>query len=145
MSVRKYSWQQGGGLIEVIVCAFMLSLALFNITALKLTQAHIVLQQSQYTAAWALAGHKLNELRYLTDSADEFEQLSSNQGSGMNAGDNHYDQYWFNLSWQVSVISNSTLSSALKQVVIKVRWIDKGNKPHEISGMTIFNKDIIVR
>ena len=145
MSVSKYSLQQGGGLIEVIVSAFMLSLSLFNITALKLTQTQVVLQQSQYTAAWALLGHKLNEFRYLTDSADEFEQLSSNQGGEMNAGDNHYDQYKFDLSWQVSAINNSTMPGVLKQVVVKVNWVDKGSVAHEISSMTILNKDIIAR
>lgn len=143
MGSRQYLSQGGGGLIEVIICAFILSLSLFNITALKLTQAHVELQQSQYTAAWSLLNYKLQELRYLTDSADEFALLSSNQGGLMAAGDTHYDQHRFDVSWQVSLIS--TLPFVLKQVVIKVRWSDRGNIAHEIMSSTTFNEGIITR
>ncbi|WP_392340893.1 hypothetical protein [Moritella marina] len=149
MGNYRYYSQAGEGLIEVIICAFILSLSLFNITALKLTQAHIELQQSQYTAAWSLIDYKLKELRHLTDSTDEFAQLSSNQGGLMAAGETHYDQYRFHISWQVNVIntlrSDSCLSVLLKQVVVKVRWSDRGNIPHEIMSHTIFNEGIIIR
>jgi hypothetical protein len=147
MGSRQCYPQAGGGLIEVIICAFMLSMSLFNITALKLTQANIELQQSQYTAAWSLMTDKLTELRYLADSADEFAQLSDNQGGLMVAGDTHYDQYNFDLSWQVNVvstsISNSTLPILLKQVVVKIRWNDRGSTAHEIISRTTFNEGII--
>ena len=147
MGTHQYHSQAGGGLIEVIICAFMLSLSLFNITALKLTQAHIELQQSQYTAAWSLMADKLTELRYLTDSADEFTQLSTNKGGLMAAGDTYYDQYRFDVSWQVNVtstsITNSTLPILSKQVVVKIRWNDKGSTAHEIISRTTFNEGII--
>ncbi|SGY83930.1 Putative uncharacterized protein [Moritella viscosa] len=114
-------------------------------TALKLTQAKIVLQQSQYTAAWALMEFKLNELHYLTDSIAEFNTLGSNIGGNLAAGSIYYDQYKFNLTWQVSVITTKTTLSLLKEVVVKVNWIDKANTPYTISSMTILNKGMIVR
>jgi Tfp pilus assembly protein PilV len=149
MGSHLYTSQAGGSLIEVIICAFMLSLVLFNITALKLTQAHIELQQSQYTAAWSLMADKLAELRYLTDSDDEFTQLSENKGGLMAAGDMHYDQYRFDVSWQVNVtstsITNSTLPILSKQVVVKIRWNDRGSTAHEIISRTTFNEGIITK
>ncbi|MFT5806107.1 MAG: Tfp pilus assembly protein PilV, partial [Moritella dasanensis] len=83
MHLRHNTLQQGGCLLEVMICLFMLTTAIFGITGLKLTQAQIVLQQSQYTTAWALMEYKLNELRYLTDSINGFTSLSTNVGGNM--------------------------------------------------------------
>jgi len=145
MRIRRYVVQQGGCLLEVMICLFVLTLPIFGMTALKLTQAKIVLQQSQYTAAWALMEFKLNELHYLTDSIAEFNTLGSNIGGNLAAGSIYYDQYKFNLTWQVSVITTKTTLSLLKEVVVKVNWIDKANTPYTISSMTILNKGMIVR
>lgn len=137
--------QQGASLLEVMICLFMLTTSIFSITGLKLNQAPIVLHQSQYTTAWVLMEYKLNELRYLTDSIDEFNTLSSNLGGNLRAGDMHYDQHKFNLTWQVRSLTTITTSSLLKEVVIKINWIDKTNSPQTISSMTILNQDVIVR
>ena len=145
MRLRRYSVQQGGCLLEVMICLFMLALPVFGMTALKLTQAQIVLRQSQYTAAWALMEYKLNELHYLTDSIAEFNTLNSNSGGHLAAGNIYYDQHKFNLTWQVSVITTKTTLSLLKEVVIKVNWTDKANTPYTISSMTILNQGLIVR
>lgn len=137
--------QKGGGLIEVIVSAFIISLTLFSTTALKRTQAQIVLQQSQYSSAWALMEYKLNELRYLTDSADEFGLLSSDQGGEIAAGNQYYDQHRFELHWQVNEITHIAMEGVIKKIVVKVSWLDTNLQHHEISNMTVLNKGIIVR
>ncbi|KXO07620.1 hypothetical protein AKG98_2246 [Moritella sp. JT01] len=145
MRLKRYLVQQGGSLLEVMISLFILSLPVFGMTALKLTQAQIVLKQSQYTTAWALMEYKLNELHYLTGSIVEFNTLSSNMGGNLAAGSIHYDQHKFNLTWQVSVITTKTTLSLLKEVVVKVNWIDKMNTPYTISSMTILNQGLIVR
>ncbi|QUM86369.1 MULTISPECIES: hypothetical protein [unclassified Moritella] len=145
MRLKRYLAQQGGSLLEVMISLFILSLPVFGMTALKLTQAQIILKQSQYTTAWALMEFKLNELHYLAGSIAEFNTLSSNIGGNLAAGNIHYDQHKFNLTWQVSVITTKTTLSLLKEVVVKVNWIDKANTPYTISSMTILNQGLIVR
>lgn len=142
MRFRDDRLQHGGSLLEVMICLFMLTTAIFGITALKLMQAQIVLQQSQYTSAWSLMEYKLNELRYLTDSAVGFESLSSNYGGNLSAGDIQYDQHQFNLTWQVTSL---TTSSRLKKVEVKVNWRDKTHAAQMISSKTILSQDVIVR
>ena len=137
--------QQGGSLLEVMICLFMLTTAIFGVTSLKLTQAHIILQQSQYTAAWALMEYKLNEIRYFTDSIDGYSALNTNIGGNLSAGDIQYDQHWFNLTWQVRLLTTLTTSSQLKEIEIKIHWLDRTNTPQMISSMTMLNKDVIVR
>ena len=137
--------QQGGSLLEVMICLFMLTTAIFGVTSLKLTQAQIILQQSQYTAAWALMEYKLNEIRYLTDSIAGYTALNSNIGGDLSAGDIQYDQHWFNLTWQVRPLTTLTTSSQLKEVEVKIHWLDKTNSPQMISSMTMLNQDVIVR
>lgn len=137
--------QQGGSLLEVMICLFMLTTAIFGVTSLKLTQAHIILQQSQYTAAWALMEYKLNEIRYFTDYIDGYSALNTNIGGNLSAGDIQYDQHWFNLTWQVRLLTTLTTSSQLKEIEIKINWLDKTNTPQMISSMTMLNKDVIVR
>lgn len=145
MHLRHYTLQQGGSLLEVTICLFMLTTAIFGITGLKLTQAQIVLQQSQYTTAWALMEYKLNELRYLTDSINGFTSLSTNVGGSMSAGEIQYDQHQFNLSWQVTSLTALTPSSLLKEIEIKINWLDKTNATQMISSHTTLNRDIISR
>lgn len=145
MHLRHNTLQQGGCLLEVMICLFMLTTAIFGITGLKLTQAQIVLQQSQYTTAWALMEYKLNELRYLTDSINGFTSLSTNVGGNMSAGEIQYDQHQFNLSWQVTSLTALTPSSLLKEVEIKINWLDKTNATQMISSHTTLNRDIISR
>ncbi|SQD78595.1 type IV pilus modification PilV family protein [Moritella yayanosii] len=145
MRLKRYVSQQGASLLEVMICLFMLSLPLLGMTALKLIQAKIVLQQSQYTAAWALMEYKLNEIRYLTDSIDGYSALNTNVGGNLSAGDIQYDQHWFNLTWQVRTLTTTSTSSLLKEVEIKIHWQDKTNSPQMISSMTMLNKDVIVR
>jgi len=145
MRFRQYTLQQGGSLLEVMICLFMLTTSIFGITALKLTQAKIILQQSQYTAAWALMEYKLNELRCLTDSIDGYTALNTNIGGNLSAGDIQYDQHKFNLTWQVRSVTTPITSSQLKEVEIKIHWQDKANTTQMISSMTILNKDVIVR
>ncbi|MFT5808516.1 MAG: hypothetical protein ACI9LG_002833, partial [Moritella dasanensis] len=103
------------------------------------------LQQSQYTTAWALMEYKLNELRYLTDSINGFTSLSTNVGGNMSAGEIQYDQHQFNLSWQVTSLTALTPSSLLKEVEIKINWLDKTNATQMISSHTTLNRDIISR
>lgn len=131
--------------MEVMICLFMLTTSIFGITGLKLTQAKIVLQQSQYTTAWALMEYKLNELRYLTDSIDGFTSLSSNVGGNLSAGQTQYDQHQFNLTWQVTSLTALTTSSLLKEVEIKINWLDKTNVTQMIRSKTTINQDIISR
>jgi len=145
MRFRQYTLQQGGSLLEVMICLFMLTTAIFGITGLKLTQAQIILQQSQYTAAWALMEYKLNELRYLTDSIDGYTALNTNIGGNLSAGDIQYDQHRFNLTWQVRSRITTTTSSQLKEVEVKIHWLDKTNSPQVISSITMLNKGVIVR
>jgi len=145
MRFRQHTLQQGGSLLEVMICLFMLSTSIFGITALKLTQAKIILQQSQYTAAWALMEYKLNELRRLTDSTDGYTALNTNIGGNLSAGDIQYDQHSFNLTWQVRTITTSVTLSQLKEVEIKINWQDKANSNQMISSMMMLNKDVIVR
>jgi len=145
MRFRQHALQQGGSLLEVMICLFMLTTSIFGITALKLTQAKIILQQSQYTAAWALMEYKLNELRCLTDSTDGYTALNTNIGGNLSAGDIQYDQYSFNLTWQVRTITTSVTLSQLKEVEIKINWQDKANSNQMISSMMMLNKDVIVR
>ena len=136
--------QQGGSLLAVMISLFMLTTAIFGVTSLKLTQAHIILQQSQYTAAWALMEYKLNEIRYLTDSIDGYTALNTNIGGNLSAGDIQYDQHWFNLTWQVRSLTTLATSSQLKEVEIKIHWLDKTHSPQVISSMTMLNQDVIV-
>ncbi|NQZ92733.1 MAG: hypothetical protein HRT97_10390 [Moritella sp.] len=145
MRLRQHTLQQGGSLLEVMICLFMLTTAIFGVTSLKLTQAHIILQQSQYTAAWALMEYKLNEIRYFTDYIDGYSALNTNIGGNLSAGDIQYDQHWFNLTWQVRLLTTLTTSSQLKEIEIKINWLDKTNTPQMISSMTMLNKDVIVR
>jgi len=136
--------QRGSCLLEVMVCLFMLTTSLFGVTGLKLIQAKIILQQSQYTTAWALMEFKLTELRYLTDSVDGFNMLSSNLGGNLSAGDIQYDQHQFNLSWQVSSLSTVT-TNLLKVVEIKVNWLDNSNSSQMISHKMMLSRDVMVR
>jgi len=145
MRTKLYPPQQGSCLLEVMICLVMLSLPIFGMTALKFNQAQIVLQQSQYTTAWALMEYKLNELRYSTDSIAEFNALTSDLGGNLAAGDIYYDQHKFNLTWQVTTTTTETTASLLKEVVIKVDWLDKSNFTQTISSMTILNQNMIVR
>ena len=145
MRLRQHTSQQGGSLLEVMICLFMLTTAIFGVTSLKLTQAQIILQQSQYTAAWALLEYKLNEIRYLTDSIDGFNALNTNLGGNLSAGDIQYDQHRFNLTWQVKSLTTTSTSSLLKEVEMKVQWQDKTDSSQMISSMTMLNKDVIVR
>ena len=144
MRLRQHTLQQGGSLLAVMISLFMLTTAIFGVTSLKLTQAQIILQQSQYTAAWALMEYKLNEIRYLTDSIDGYTALNTNIGGNLSAGDIQYDQHWFNLTWQVRSLTTLTTSSQLKEVEIKIHWLDKTNSPQIISSMTMLNQGVIV-
>jgi len=145
MRLSGHALQQGSTLFEVMICLFMLILPIFGMTALKLTQAHIVLQQSQYKSAWALMEYKQNELRYLTDSIDEFNALSSNSGGGLVAGNIDYDQYQFNLTWQVTETTTKATSSLLKEVIVKISWVERNDISRTISDMTTLNRNVIVR
>ncbi|PKH04720.1 hypothetical protein [Moritella sp. Urea-trap-13] len=145
MRRRHDTLQRGGSLLEVMICLFMLSTSIFGITGLKLTQAKIALQQSQYTAAWALMEYKLNELRSLADSSAGFTSLSTNLGGNLSAGDIQYDQHGFSLTWQVTALTILSTSSLLKEVEVKINWLDKTNAAQMISSNTILNQDVIVR
>ena len=137
--------QQGGSLLEVMICLFMLTTAIFGVTSLKLTQAHIILQQSQYTAAWALMEYKLNEIRYFTDSSDGYSAFNTNIGGNLSAGDIQYDQHWFNLTWQVRSLTTLITSTQLKEIEIKIHWLDKTNTPQMISNKTMLSQGVMLR
>ena len=145
MRLRQHTSQQGGSLLEVMICLFMLTTAIFGVTSLKLTQAQIILQQSQYTAAWALMEYKLNEIRYLTDSIDGFNALNTNLGGHISAGDIHYDQHQFNLTWQVSSLSTITTSNQRKEVVIEIHWLDQTNTAQMIRNKTMLSQGVMLR
>lgn len=145
MRLQLKAWQQGGCLVEVMICLLMLTTPILGITALKLTQAKIISQQSQHTSAWALMEYKLNELRNLTDSAVEFNNLSSNLGGYLEAGDVQYDQYKFNLTWQVQLVTIQSTAKPLKQVVVNINWPGEGSSSQIITTTTVLNQDVVVR
>lgn len=145
MRLRQYRLQKGGSLLEVMVCLFMLTTSLFGITGLKLIQTNVALQQSQHTAAWVLMEYKLTEIRYLTDSLAGFSALSSNLGGDLKAGDMQYDQHQFNLTWQVASQSTLTTSDLLKEVEVKVSWLDNTNTPQMISNKLMLSQRIVAR
>lgn len=136
--------QRGGSLLEVMICLFMLTLPIFGVTALRITQAQIILQQSQYQSAWSLMEYKLNELRYLALSSDEFSGVNTNVGGHVTAGNVNYDQYEFNLTWQVSS-ENKDIPSLLKDVLVRISWIDKAGVSHHISSVITLNIGIVGR
>lgn len=127
----------GYGLIEVMISLFIFTLCMLSIVGLRTTQAKVMQQQQQHSAAWALIGYKLIELRSLTGSSTEYDSVLQNSGGVMAAGDVEYEQYSFNLSWNVAVIPSSQNQLTVKRVDVNVTWLDHDGQPQSIRASTL--------
>ena len=127
----------GFGLIEVMISIFIFTLCMLSILGLRATQAKVMHQQQQHSAAWALIGYKLIELRSLTGSSTEYNSVLDNGGGDMAAGVVEYEQYSFNLSWNVLVLPRGQNQLQIKRVDINVNWLDHDRQPQALSASTL--------
>ncbi|MFT5881226.1 MAG: hypothetical protein ACI86X_002365 [Moritella sp.] len=127
----------GFGLIEVMISIFIFTLCTLSILGLRVTQAKVMDQQQQHSAAWALIGYKLIELRSLTGSSTEYNSVLHNGGGDMAAGIVEYEQYSFNLSWNVLVLPRGQNQLQIKRVDVNVNWNDHDSQPQVLSASTL--------
>lgn len=127
----------GFGLIEVMISIFIFTLCVLGIAGLRTTQAKVMQQQQQHNAAWALIGYKLIELRSLTGSSTEYNGVLSNGGGDMAAGVVDYEQYTFNLSWDVLVLPREPNQLQIKRVSVNVTWLDHDRQPQALRASTL--------
>lgn len=127
----------GFGLIEVMISIFIFTLCMLSILGLRTTQAKVMHQQQQHSAAWALIGYKLIELRSLTRSTTEYNSVLHNSGGDMAAGVVEYEQYSFNLSWNVLVLPRGQNQLPIKRIDVNVNWLDHDRQPQVLSASTL--------
>ncbi len=127
----------GFGLIEVMISVFIFTLCMLGIAGVRATQAKVMQQQQQHNAAWALIGYKFIELRSLTGSYTEYNSVLPNGGGDMAAGVVEYEQYSFNLSWEVLVLPREPNQLPIKRVSVNVTWLDHDSQPQTISARTL--------
>jgi len=127
----------GFGLIEVMVSVFIFTLCMLGIAGLRATQAKVMQQQQQQSAGWALIDYKLTELRSLTASSSEYNGVLHNGGGDMAAGVVEYEQYSFNLSWDVLVVPREQNQLQIKRVDVNVKWNDHDSQPQVLSASTL--------
>lgn len=133
---------RGLGLIEVMISAFIICIAMIGVSRLHNTQVQIAHHQERRLAAMALLDDKLADLRLIAHTVEEggdpdndsrTAAIGNDRGGALSAGEISYDQYTFQLHWTVA----SLPEPVLKLLTVTVAWRDGPGKLLSVSGNTV--------